>query len=307
MSGASSGAFRCSAHSATLAEHLVGTASTVSAFLLLEAPGPWGADALRDSRLADTFSVELAGRCRAAGVRPLLIRRHGRSGPSRTRCFAAYASPRRPWLETATLTRPEDVLDLDLGHLGLGRSVGLDAHPEPIFLVCTHGRHDPCCAELGRPLAAALTAARPDQTWECSHIGGDRFAGNLMVLPDGLCYGRVDPSSGPRIAAEHLAGRLDLDHLRGRAGYGFATQAAEWHLRKRLDLFGVAQVELESQAIRGGITTVVFTLDTRQRWRVTVGATHAEPQQLTCRSDRLRRALQFQLVAVEPIGPVDGP
>nr|MDQ4008979.1 sucrase ferredoxin [Actinomycetota bacterium] len=65
--------FRCSANSQALAEPLVGTASTVRAFLLLEVPGPWGVDAPRDSRLPAGTVAELERRCAAAGVRPVLI------------------------------------------------------------------------------------------------------------------------------------------------------------------------------------------------------------------------------------------
>ena len=48
--------------------------------------------------------------------------------------------------------------------------------PEPMLLVCTHGVHDTCCAVRGRPVAAALARRWPEATWECSHVGGDRFA-----------------------------------------------------------------------------------------------------------------------------------
>ena len=51
---------------------------------------------------------------------------------------------------------------------------------EPVYLVCTNGRHDRCCATYGRP-ALALQASHGDLTWESSH-GGDRFAGNLACL-----------------------------------------------------------------------------------------------------------------------------
>ena len=30
-----------------------------------------------------------------------------------------------------------------------------------------------------------------DEVWECSHIGGDRFAGNLVLLPDSLYFGAL--------------------------------------------------------------------------------------------------------------------
>src|SRR5690606_7696048 len=119
-----------------------------------------------------------------------------------------------------TLGDIHEVLDLDLAALGAGRSPGLTRVDDSLFCVCTHGRHDACCAERGRPVAAALEAAHPEQTWEVSHIGGDRFAANMVVLPHGLYYGRLDAVSALGVAGTHLAGGLDLDHLRGRSGLG---------------------------------------------------------------------------------------
>ena len=57
-------------------------------------------------------------------------------------------------------------------------------YDEPLFLVCTHGNHDKCCAKFGIPVYEKLQEASVgDQAWQCSHIGGDRFAGNLICLP----------------------------------------------------------------------------------------------------------------------------
>ena len=291
--------FRCAADSVALAEPLPGTASTVRPFLLLEFPGPWGVDALRDGRLPVAVAGELERRCAGLGVRPLLIRRHGRSRTDGIRCFAAYAHPERPWLEATTLQAVEEVLDVDIDRLSRGESPGLEELGDPLFLVCTHGRHDACCAELGRPIAAALTASHPAQTWECSHIGGDRFAGNILVLPDGLYYGRADRDSAPRIARTHLEGHLDLEHLRGRAGFGFATQAAEWHLRRHLDLTGTGEVRLVEQHVRDDVTEVVLAVVDGARWRVRIRTTRGAPHQLTCQSERPRRAPQFELVGLE--------
>jgi hypothetical protein len=296
------GGFRCSTDSAALAEPLAGTASTVRTFLLLEVTGPWGVDALRDCRLPTELAGELERRCSGYGVRPLLIRRHGHRRRVGVRCFGVYADPHRPWMEAATLSRHEEVLDLDLGQLCRGRSMGLEPQTEPVFCVCTHGRHDACCAERGRPLAAALSASHPAHTWECSHIGGDRFAGNVLVLPDGLYYGRADRESGPRIAEAHLAGRLELEHLRGRAGFGFATQAAEWHLRRRLGLTGIDEVGLARRRVDGDVTLAVFrvsAVDGARRWRVRVRTRRAEPRWLTCRADQARRPPHFELLGIE--------
>jgi hypothetical protein len=290
--------YRCSAHSTGLAEPLAGTASTVRAFLLLECPGPWGEDALRESRLPPDLAAELERRCAAARVRPLLVRRHGRT-PGGMHCFAAYAGAGRPWTEATALHHVEDVLGLDLQRLGRGESLGLPAHHDPLFLVCTHGRHDVCCAEQGRPLAAALSTTYPKQTWECSHIGGDRFAGNLLVLPDGLYYGRADRETGPRIAKLHQEGQLDLEHLRGRTAYGFAVQAAEWHLRRSLQETALDRVRLTRRHVDGDVTEAEFAVGD-DRWLVRVRTGRGAPFQLTCRLPRQHRPPRFELLDVRP-------
>jgi hypothetical protein len=75
LSGVLTRSERCSQASEARGEPMAGTASTVRSWLLLEDPGPWGRDALRDARLPERVGLELQRRCRAAGVRPLLIRR----------------------------------------------------------------------------------------------------------------------------------------------------------------------------------------------------------------------------------------
>ena len=63
--------FRCARASEARAESLAGTASTVRSFLLVEHPGPWGVDALRDALLDYAEKTGPAGveaEARAAAV-----------------------------------------------------------------------------------------------------------------------------------------------------------------------------------------------------------------------------------------------
>ena len=279
--------FRCAAESVLRDDELAGTASTVRAFLLVENPGPWGVDAVRDNRLPPRVKRGLAAAVRAAGVRLNLVRRHRRPAPRHGfRVFAAYADPDRPWLESALLAEPEELLDLDLTALGAGRSPGLEPSPAPLLCVCTHGRHDACCAERGRPVAATLARAHPDQAWEISHIGGDRFAGNALFLPHGLYYGRLDAPSAVAVAGSHLSGQLDLDHLRGRSGYPTPVQAAEIALRRQLGETRIAALRLRSRHREAGDTQVVFEVG-GTAWRVTVRSQHdSDLHRLTCKAGR---------------------
>ena len=107
------------------------------------------------------------------------------------------------------------------------------------LLVCTHGRHDPCCATRGRPVAAALAARFPHETWETSHVGGDRFAANLVVLPSGTYYGGLDPASALHVVLAHRAGRVAATNLRGVATRSPVAQAA---LTGVLDALGPASL-----------------------------------------------------------------
>lgn len=233
---------RCAAESLQRDEPVTGTATHVRTWLLLEHTGPWGHAALRDARLPDGLGdrlTRLAGEQRA---KILLVRRY-RGKPEAgagVRVFAAYADPERPRLEAGVLSDPREVLDLDLGALRRGGSTGLEASSGAVFATCTNGRHDACCAERGRPVAKAVDQAHPEEAWEVSHIGGDRFAANMVLLPHGLYYGRVDETSALTATGAYLSGELDLDHLRGRSSFPVAVQAAEIELRRRL---GVTRID----------------------------------------------------------------
>lgn len=275
--------FRCAAASRARGDELAGTASTVRSFLLVEHPGPWGVDALRDARLPDGLGAHLREESARHRVRVLLVRRPGRrAGDGPVRVFAARAAGAASWLETAALDRLDDVRDLDLAALGGGRSPGLEPQEAPVLAVCTHGRHDACCAERGRPVALALARSRhADAVWECSHIGGDRFAGNLLLLPRGLYYGRVDPDAAIAVADAASEGQVSLDHLRGRSDVSMPVQAAEIHVRRLLGLQGFDDVRPTAARTEGDLTTVALDAGDRVV-RVRVHRVLEAAQRLTC-------------------------
>jgi hypothetical protein len=164
--------------------------------------------------------------------------------------FLIHSGPDRPWIRRVALEASVDIVALDLDPLGRGEPPTAGAPWDgPLFLVCTNGRRDPCCAERGRPLAARVSEGWPDRTWECTHIGGDRFAATLVVFPHGLYFGRVEPEHGAAIAAAYAGGRIDLAAFRGRSCMPFAAQAADVHLRRAHGLEGVDDLRLTE--IRG--------------------------------------------------------
>jgi hypothetical protein len=293
----------CSAISRGAGEPLIGTASTVRAWVLLQQPGPWGAEALLQSRLEPGFASELAARAQQARVRVLLIRRYGSgASPARPHCFVAYTGPRMRFVEERQLDRHEDLLDLDLVGLRRGERPGFgQAVERPLYLVCTNGRHDRCCATYGRPLAQSLSPSFGGRVWECSHIGGDRFAGNLLCLPHGLYFGGLGSIDGHRVAEQYERGLIDLEHYRGRCSQAPAVQAAEYFVRDRHGLRHVDDLTLERRdLLPGGDVTARFSSRSGARYHVHVAVRpSAQARPLTCKAERLSFPPEYHLLDLQ--------
>ena len=133
----------------------------------------------------------------------------GSAGPG-TRVFLARATETGYDVRGTVLERPEDLLGLDLPAMA--------AYDGPLWLVCTNGKRDRCCAEIGRPIAGLLSQEWPEGTWETTHLGGHRFSGTLLALPSGITLGRLDTSNALAACEAVERGELPADLVRGRAG-----------------------------------------------------------------------------------------
>jgi hypothetical protein len=269
---------RCSLRSLAAHEGLAGTASTIRHWLLVEHDGPWGADGLLDARLPAEVGRELAAIAHRTRARVLLIRRPATSRDGSgggVRCFAA--DTKDAWLGRRTLAGIADAADLD----PLDRSA-FEEHPEPLVAICTHGRRDPCCAERGRPLAEATAAADPSAAWECTHVGGDRFAGNLVAFPHGLVFGRLEPAEAADLVAALSERRIaPLARYRGRTSRPFDVQAAEAALRGETGLDAIDDVRPIERGQVGEDRVVTFRTSLGI-YRVLVARRDAAPMRLTC-------------------------
>jgi hypothetical protein len=219
----------CSDQSLLRDDPMYGTASAGSSWLMLELCGPWGHSAFMDSPtvIDPTLGRAIVRRAEKAGMRIAAIRRHGRrEAPRRWRWFIARSAIGGEALYRGELPDAAGYLELALD--------GSDGEPtsEPLVAVCAHGKHDQCCAVRGRGAVSAIAAEYPEITWECSHLGGDRFAATMLILPEGLCYGRVDTTDAARLVGLHRGGRLDNRHLRGRTSLPHAVQAAQYFARE---------------------------------------------------------------------------
>ncbi|MEG3631559.1 sucrase ferredoxin [Streptomyces poriticola] len=278
----------CSTASRDLDEPLAGTAATARTWLLLEQPGPWGAEALTSSHLDPALGRALEKAAKGTGVRIALIRRPGRHAdfgtPAERRVYAAHTVPGNVWLRGATVTDPAQLLGLDLSALGGGDPGGFDAllrggpHTgDPLALVCTNGKRDRCCALLGRPLAAELAASGADGVWEVTHLGGHRFSPTLLVLPYGYAYGRAEAHTVKEVLHGVREGRIVVEGCRGGSAWERPGQTAELAVRTAAGeeaAEALSVVRTDGAAPRWEVT--VAHVDGR-RWRVTVAQNASAP------------------------------
>jgi hypothetical protein len=234
---------------------MYGTASAGSKWLLLELSGGWGSSAFLESPaiIDPGLGRAIIRRAEAAGMRIAAIRRHGRRSDSpRWRWFVAHSGVGEEALYAGEVSGPRDYLELALD--GSGGALSTD----PLVIICAHGKHDQCCAVRGRGAVAAITAAYPEITWECSHLGGDRFAATMLVLPEGLCYGRVDSTDSAALIHRYFDGRLDDRFLRGRTSLPHAVQAAQHFARQSYGDDRIASLPpVEVEPHDGGVRVVL--------------------------------------------------
>jgi hypothetical protein len=267
-------------------ERLAATASRIDNWFLIEYRGLWARDAFVGSGLSDQVKQHLRDQVRAVPHgRLLFVRRPDRRGLPE---LVAYTAASRP--DELAVTRTEFEAYEDLRALDLLAGTVVE---HPLFLVCTHGKHDPCCARFGRPLYEALRdELAPDWVWQVSHIGGDRFAGNLVCLPEGLYYGRVDRETAGPVLDEHLARRILIPSYRGRSIYTFAVQAAERAVRERTGLAGIDDLTLREVVQRNASTLVAFAAGAETH-ELRVDEERGDLTRLTCGSESLERPPRF--------------
>jgi (2Fe-2S) ferredoxin len=233
----------------------------------------------------------------------LLVRRPGRIDREAPRSWILAG------LDIDTITGPwrHDIDLLDAAAALAGASLGA-ARSQPVVLVCTHGVHDVCCALRGRPVAAALASRWPELVWECSHIGGDRFASNVVVLPDGFYYGNLDPESALTTVEAHLGGTVLPDRLRGMARFVPPVQAAVIAAYQHYGPMPPSDVSVRATEHTGphhghGSETFVDLVIEPQGLlvRAHVLSVRRTEAQLTCRAARETPATEYRIIDFTPL------
>lgn len=271
----------------------IATAARVDLWILVELPITWGRDPLHDAAMPAEVRTALHEATRQLPrAKVVFIRRRVEClGPARI--YLVRSTP-APGVVIRDLPSIEDLPSLSFPDL----AQEIAPVQKPIVLVCTHGQHDSCCGRRGYPLFDALQRRDDLDVWQCSHIGGDRFAANAIVLPWGLYYGPVEAREAGVLAETIARNEIFLPGYRGRSSYSRPVQAAETFIRRTTN-------ELRRDALK--FTTRETLIDGRMRitLRDDTGTHHevtmehfvaAENVLATCATKKPQSIRQFRLV-----------
>jgi hypothetical protein len=291
--------FYCSALSREVSEQPFGTASTADAWLLLEYSSAWGARAFQESQLTRAVKAHLKKALQAVPRSRLLFIKQERETGKLLSLFTVRSTETDASIYRVKLTGYEQLLNVNLAGLLAGeKAAGGELWERPLFLVCTHGRRDKCCAKFGYALYKSLRVDAGDDVWQSSHVGGDRFAANLICFPHGFFYAHVTPDDGRRIINGYNQQTVSLNNYRGRCCYPAPIQAAEFFLRSESGLGGIDDVQFLNYVPLTGNHWLVRFLSRQggQTYEVYLKSQLSEFQNpLTCQAREEKQVVQYSL------------
>ena len=248
---------RCAPFHESMHVDPIGSAGAYDAFLCIEVPLPWERDISMNEpfpSVIDQVGAATTGpdgrRWRPQGLVADPGDHSGSAGPTGSVRVTAYeqavdlggAAPfgRREWL-----VAPENVVELGRALIHADGSavrsfddlvVDVDASVLDVF-VCTHGKRDSCCGNLGTGLFTELSAAyRSDNHTHAggvrirrvSHTGGHRFAPTALTFPDGYAWAHLDRGVADEVILRTGDVGVAASHCRGFSSFaGGPAQAAD--------------------------------------------------------------------------------
>ena len=291
----------CAAVSTASHESLTATASRIDNWIVLEYRALWDRDVLGASRFTPELKAHLREQLHALGPsRLLFVKKPERRAYGRRHVYFGSSKAGVERFFQLEVDHQEDILGFDFAAALAGD--GLPGMPvdHPLVVVCTHGKRDRCCAKNGQPLYDALRhETESSWVWQSTHVGGDRFAGNVVMLPQGLYYGRVEPGDVQELLEAHASGRIDMEHYRGRAAHSFPVQAAEHAIRESEGFDGIADLELVGvDSVDDGWRVRFRTRDAAVHEADVLSELSEEPVFLTCGAAEPQRARHYFATAL---------
>jgi hypothetical protein len=222
----------CCQFSQNAGENLFASVKRNRVWFLLEYPYLWGEKAFEESDLDEPVKDYLDGLLNQTPDSKLLfIKNQDSLFSEEINFFVGISAEINPRLYRFQVDDYSDLLSIDLARLLSGKNTYNEKQvTEPVFLVCTNGKRDPCCAKFGLEVYNQLTEYVGGSVWQSTHVGGHRFAANVVCFPHAIYYGRFNVDEA-KILLETYPRSILLDKYRGRACYTPEVQAADYYLR----------------------------------------------------------------------------
>lgn len=211
----------CSDISRDLNEPLIGTAPQVGFWILLEVREAWEAKNLTSNSLppvAKDWLMDVQTRGMENGLLPRaqFIRQRRRKTDPLTLMTCQDGVLRKHLMDDYDELASIDIYNSDLSIC-----------EEISYFVCTHGARDKCCSKYGIPTWQMLDSLSHGRAWQTTHLGGHRYATNVLVLPTGHSYGRVMVDETEEFFKTVEEGSISIKHLRGNSALPKEAQVCE--------------------------------------------------------------------------------
>ena len=306
-------------------ENPAGTGTPFTGYLLVEVAPPWKYDVGESRRFPEGLWEAVKGGWEAGVIEKFTAimpdREYSREGHTSAILLRRPADPFFAFYQKEEYSVPEGELvplvEALSGPEGPSRFAryGEDTSDVREVLVCTHGSHDVCCGRFGHPLYKELRqeyAAASEgrlRVWRTSHLGGHRFAPNLIDLPEGRYWGRMRPEDLENFVTRNGSASDLREFYRGWAGLsGEFEQIAEGEAFAR-EGWGWAEypkagevIEVDEDGERAEVRIEYRTPDGASgAYEVTVEATGSVMTQLNSGTEALQEARQYGVSRLERV------
>lgn len=287
--------FFCATLSRQHQEPLHGTASPFQSLFLLEYSVAWGAKAFVDSEIGEHVKAALREQLGQLQNPRLLFIKRADKREGAINFFAVNNRAADPYYNHYTFKSYDELVGFDLAASLERRAT---SQRDPLYMVCTNGNKDKCCAKFGMTCYKQLLAHGPaERIWQCAHVGGDRFAPNVLVAPGGHYFGHVGSDDIEGLIADVEQERLTLAVHRGRSCYSKDVQSAEYYVRQAYQNVAMHDLELVERHAGESAATVTFRELSTGRL-LTVALEKAETEEayfLSCQDTVPGKASYFRL------------
>ena len=315
---------RCSLFSKQVGEKVSGSAPNWKRCLVFELPSPWKADILETPHFPPQI-IEIVSKVESAGedLRIQCVNpddEYSVTGFIRVMLFSRPEKQRFDKFIREEYLIPTELLGGLVESLVLSRD-DLKRYKDYLeknddirdIFVCTHGIRDTCCGSFGIPIYRQLRERYPNivdhglRIWRMSHIGGHRLAPNLIDMPSGRNWVRIEESDLDTMIfrnkpvsqlAEKYRGLIALDspyemvaegEVFIREGWRFLDMSISSKIESATDVDGV-KVSVEAlSAINEPVTYFVVVKH------------GGKIEYIKCRGDEVEEDDQYHTVSVEKI------